>query len=42
MRLLQDYRVNWNDLDPNFHLRAAVCGDYAVNTQYLWLEQHGS
>lgn len=37
----QDYRVNWNDLDPNFHLRAAVWVDYAVNTQYLWLEQHG-
>jgi len=37
----QEYRVNWDDLDPNSHLRAAVWIDYAINTQYLMLEQHG-
>ena len=36
-----DYRVDWNDLDPNFHLRAAVLIDYAVNTQFAWLEHLG-
>jgi len=36
-----DYRVDWNDLDPNFHLRAAAMVDYAVNTQFAWLEYLG-
>ena len=37
----REYRVDWNDLDPNFHLRAATWVDYAVNTQYLLLDQIG-
>ena len=36
-----EYRVDWNDLDPNLHLRAAVMVDYAVNTQFAWLEHLG-
>ena len=36
-----EYRVKWDDIDPNFHLRAAVLVDYAVNTQFAWLEHLG-
>ncbi len=36
-----EYHVGWRDIDPNFHLRAAVLVDYAINTQFLWLEQYG-
>ena len=36
-----EYRVNWDDLDPNLHLRGAVLVDYAVNTQFAWLEHQG-
>jgi len=38
---ITEYRVNWENLDPNFHLRTAVLVDYAVNTQFLWLERYG-
>ena len=38
---ITEYRVNWTNIDPNFHLRTAVLVDYAVNTQFLWLEQYG-
>ena len=34
-----EYRANWADLDPNFHVRAGVWLDYATNTQCLWLEK---
>ena len=33
----QDYKVNWENLDPNQHMRGSVMVDYAVNTQFLWL-----
>jgi acyl-CoA thioester hydrolase len=33
----QDYKVNWENLDPNQHLRGSVMVDYAVNTQFVWL-----
>jgi acyl-CoA thioesterase FadM len=36
-----EYRVAWDDLDPSLHLRAAVLVDYAVNTQFSWLEHLG-
>jgi acyl-CoA thioester hydrolase len=36
-----EYRADWGDLDPNFHVRAGVWLDYATNTQYLWLEHFG-
>jgi acyl-CoA thioester hydrolase len=36
-----EYRVKWDDVDPNLHLRGAVLVDYAVNTQYAWLEHLG-
>jgi len=36
-----EYRVRWDDVDPNLHLRGAVLVDYAVNTQYAWLEHLG-
>ncbi|HUI71323.1 MAG TPA: acyl-CoA thioesterase [Spirochaetia bacterium] len=36
-----EYKVQWQELDPNFHLRAAVLVDYAVNTQFAWLEHLG-
>jgi len=33
----QDYKVNWENLDPNQHMRGSVMVDYAVNTQFVWL-----
>ncbi|MGA2642671.1 MAG: acyl-CoA thioesterase [Spirochaetia bacterium] len=36
-----EYRVKWDDLDPNMHLRGAVLVDYAVNTQFALLEHLG-
>ena len=33
-----DYKVRWEQLDPNLHLRAAVLVEFAVNTQFAWME----
>lgn len=35
------FQVTWGDLDANVHLRNTAYLDYAAQTRFLYLQQHG-